>query len=284
MVFCLKYSFYSNHSAYKSVTETDLFDSLQQAVTEDGTLDKDLSVHEIFSSWSNQQGFPLLIITRNYSDNTIRITQEKYTDEPENSKSDLASWWIPYNFDTASNVAVNDTVPNGWLPKGIKSTIIKPTKHRNWSSNDWVLFNRQLTGYYRILYDERNYRLILGELKYGDDSKIHPFNQAQLINDLGYFVRSGRLPYRLFFDFVKYLNRVTEAVPWVLALSHLQQMERNKCREIRKYDYLNCDENDVSAANYYGYGRFYIINPSFRRKVMERAGKIACQFDKTLCE
>lgn len=261
-----------------------LFDSLQQAVTEDGTLDKGLNVFEIFSSWSNQQGFPLLIVNRNYSENTIQITQEKYSDEPEHSEVNLTSWWIPYNFDTANNVMLNDTWPDGWLPKGIKSTIIKPTKHKNWTSNDWVLFNKQLTGYYRILYDERNYRMILKELKSGNVSKIHPFNRVQLINDLGYFVRSGRLPYRLFFNFVKYLNRETEPIPWILAVSHIRRMELKKCRKTRKYDDVICDENVESAKDYNDYDDFYISDPVFRRNFTERVGKIACKFDKTLCK
>ncbi|XP_055321382.1 aminopeptidase N-like [Sitodiplosis mosellana] len=107
-------SFRKGLNAYKAVTDIDLFESLERAVKEDGSLDKEMSVKEIFSSWSDQSGFPLLIVTRNYSDNTIQITQERYFHEAKHAEANLTSWWIPYNFDTANNIAMNDTRPDGW--------------------------------------------------------------------------------------------------------------------------------------------------------------------------
>ncbi|KAJ6625714.1 Aminopeptidase N [Pseudolycoriella hygida] len=200
----LKY--YLTDNAYDSVTEEDLFDGLKLAVKEDGTLDENLSVHEIFSSWSNQAGLPLLTVNRNYSDNTIQITQESCVDK----SSKHASWWIPYNFDTANNIEQNKTTPDGWLAKGVQSMVIRPTEQKSWSTNDWVIFNRQQTGYYRVLYDERNYQMILDDYKSGRIEKIHSLNRAQLMDDLGYFARSGRLPYSLFFEFFKQIAHGTD--------------------------------------------------------------------------
>lgn len=152
-------------SAYKTVTDTNLFESLKCAVREDGSLNKAMNVKDIFSSWFDQKGYPLLIVNRNYSDNTIQITQERFFHNQHNSKANLTSWWISYNFDTANNI-INDTKPDDWLAKGTKSKIIKPTENKNWTSNDWVIFNKQQTGFYRVIYDEKNYQLILDYLKF----------------------------------------------------------------------------------------------------------------------
>lgn len=183
----------------------DLFECLERAVKEDGTLDKEISVKDIFSSWSNQKGYPLLIVTRNYTDNTIQITQKRYFYEQDHSEANLTSWWIPYNFDTANNITMDDTTPDGWLAKGEKSKIIKPTAHKSWTSNDWILFNRQQTGFYRIIYDNQNYQMILKDLKSGNGNKIHVNSKAQLSDDICEFSHRHRLPQNLCGDFEYFL-------------------------------------------------------------------------------
>lgn len=261
----------------------DLFDSLQRAVKEDATLDKEFSVHEIFSSWSNQNGYPLMTVTRNYSDNTIQIAQERCVNKPASSSVSLEYWWIPYNFDTANNIELNDTQPDGWL---VSPKIIRPTEQKNWSSSDWVLFNRQQTGFYRVLYDEKNYRMILDDFKSGKIDRVHAFNRAQLIDDLGYFAQTGRLPYTLFFDFLKYVNNGTDANSWIPVITNLIQMECHieengkTQRKLHNYAGVKCSDTP--------YVRSYLVShyfgASLRRRTMENVGKIACKLDVTLCE
>lgn len=192
-------------SAYKKVDPTNLFESLERAVKEDGSLDKEMNVREIFSSWTDQMGYPLLIVTRNYSDNTIQITQEKYFNEQQHAEANLTSWWIPYNFDSANNISMDDTRPDGWLAKGTKSIIIKPTEHKKWTTDDWILFNRQQTGFYRILYDEKNYKMILDDLKSGNADKFHVNSKKQLLNDMTFFAQSNRVTKNFYNEFRNYI-------------------------------------------------------------------------------
>lgn len=161
----------------------------------------------MFGSWSNQAGFPVLIVNRNYDDNTIQISQERCFYIYPHSDANLTTWWIPYNFDTANNVAINDTVAEGWLPKGIRSKIIEPNRNKNWTNSEWILFNKQQTGYYRVLYDLRNYQMLVKELKSASTDKIHPINRAQLVDDINYFVNIGRLPYHLLYDMNKLMSK-----------------------------------------------------------------------------
>lgn len=198
---------------------------MDRAVKEDNSLDSNLHVHEIFSSWSNQAGFPLLIVNRNYEENSMEISQERYFDKYPHPSANLSTWYIPYNFDTSNNVAVNNTTPNGWLPSGVQSMVIKSSKSQNWTSQDWVLFNKQQTGFYRVLYDVKNYRLIMNELHSGDVNKIHPLSRAQLLDDLNDFVLTHRLPVKMYFDFIQYLKRETEYAPWSSALRSLLKIK-----------------------------------------------------------
>lgn len=204
-----------------------MFESLDQAVKEDKTLDDDLSVKKIFSSWSDSSGFPLLIVSRNYQQNSIKILQERYFDHYPHPEANLTSFWIPYNFDTSNNVAVNDTSTDGWLPKGIKSKLIKPNGNKNWTNSDWCLFNKQQTGFYRVLYDKRNYDLLLKELNSGDKNKIHPFSRAQLIDDHYDFVLTNRIPSEMYFNLIKYLKYETDIAPWNTAMSSFFQLKQS---------------------------------------------------------
>lgn len=192
--------------SYEAADDFDLFENLDRAAKEDNILTNELSVYEMLGSWSNQAGFPVLIVNRNYDDNTITISQERHFDKYPHADANSSTWWIPYNFDTANNVAINDTAAEGWLPKGVQSMIIEPSVQKNWTNSDWVLFNKQQTGYYRVLYDLRNYQMLVKELKSESTGKIHPINRAQLIDDIKDFVSIGRLPYHLLNDINKLMK------------------------------------------------------------------------------
>jgi aminopeptidase N len=51
-------------------------------------------------------------------------------------------------------------------------------------SSQWVIFNIQLAGLYKIKYDEQNYKLIVDTLNSDDFDSIHVINRAQLIDDV----------------------------------------------------------------------------------------------------
>lgn len=174
-----------------------------------------VTVKEIFSSWSRQKGFPVLHVTRN-PNGTVTISQERYlTEIPK--KIDPTTWWIPYNVASKKAPSLNKTAPTGWLARKQRSKVIAPSATVNWLPGDWVLFNQQQTGYYRVQYDTENWKLLAKELISGDVKKIHPISRSQLIDDLFEFTNTHRLPDSLFFDHIKYLKKETEYGPWTSA-------------------------------------------------------------------
>lgn len=212
-------------SSFNSTTEDDLFLALERAVKEDKTLDKDLKVPQIFKSWSNQKGFPLLTVTRNYDNGSITISQRRYISNIQN-ETESATWWIPYNFAWTNHTRQNVTTPDGWLQQNTVSKVITPNEKSKWSAKDWVLFNIQETGYYRVLYDEKNYNLLIQHLLHGGLSDFHAVNRAQLLDDAYSFMNNKLIPHSLYFNLLKYLSKENSYAPWASASRSLFELNR----------------------------------------------------------
>lgn len=207
--------------------DDDLFDSLDTAAKEDKVLPDGVTVKVLFGSWSNQKGFPVLKVTRN-ENGTVSLAQEKYDAVPDPEKPDSSTWWIPYNFATASNATFDVTTPSGWLEQGQKELLIQSTEGvSTWTNEEWLLFNRQQTGYYRVLYDDKNYKLLNKELNDGELDKIHPINRAQILDDLQDFVSSNRVPANNLCDTMAYLKKETSYAPWVAAKKAINDWNQN---------------------------------------------------------
>lgn len=155
----------------------------------------------------------MLNVSRNYEDGSVTLYQERYTSDYPNADAKKRTWWIPYNFVSTKTGDFSNTKPDGWLPAGGTSQKIELTL----SNDDWIVFNKQQIGYYRVLYDDKNYKLIQDELNAGDKSKIHPLSRAQIIDDLKDFVKTGRVPPQTFFELISYLKKETNYVPWSAA-------------------------------------------------------------------
>lgn len=86
------------------------------------------------------------------------------------------------------------------------------------------MFNFSLIylGYYRVNYDDRNWKLItshlLDSIKY---QEISAANRAQLIDDALNLARAGYLDYRIALDVTRYLINEDESVPWKAAINAL---------------------------------------------------------------
>ena len=65
---------YLQRKAYDTATQDDLWAALNQAAENDG-LNLPVPVKTIMDTWTLQMGFPVINITRNYADNSARLTQ-----------------------------------------------------------------------------------------------------------------------------------------------------------------------------------------------------------------
>lgn len=73
--------------------------------------------------------------------------------------------------------------------------------------SQWVIFNIQLAGLYKIKYDRNNYKLIVKTLNSKEFDSIHVINRAQLIDDAMDLAWTGEQDYGIALAMINYLVR-----------------------------------------------------------------------------
>uniref|UniRef100_A0A8C1QCN9 Aminopeptidase n=1 Tax=Cyprinus carpio TaxID=7962 RepID=A0A8C1QCN9_CYPCA len=212
---------YLNYFEFNNTVYTDLWHHLQLAVDRNNnSLPK--TVQEIMDRWVLQMGFPVVTIDTT----TGQITQEHFLLDPE-TKPDRPSefnyeWFVPISW------TKNETTqPLYWLlNKNDQSNDMKI------SADEWVLANINVTGYYRVNYDNDNWQRLLNVLQASRQS-IPVINRAQLIDDAFNLAKAGIIETTLALRTTLFLNSETEYMPWEAALDNLD------------YFYLMFDRTEV---------------------------------------
>ena len=146
------------------------------------------------------------------------LSQERFllvNNENSKDKHDYR-WWIPISYTSQQSPNFTDTRPVLWMPKESKTKRIGDLP----PTNAWKIFNIQQTGYYRVNYDDNNWKQLVDQLK-ANHKVIHITNRAQLLDDSLDLARSGRLSYDIALDVSSYLGKEAEYVPWGAALNNL---------------------------------------------------------------
>ncbi|XP_047022834.1 aminopeptidase N [Helicoverpa zea] len=208
---------YLNSKMYGNAEQRDLWSALTSAARKTGDFDADVAV--VMDSWTLQTGFPVLIVTRNYQNGTLYLTQERFVLINDTFGAQTSPiWWIPVSYTTASEKDFETTQPKLWL-KGEKSLTVTNITMK---PDDWFIANVQQTGFYRVNYDLQNWKLLIKILK--DPTRfqeIHIINRAQLVDDAMNLALTGRLDYRTALDVTSYLAHERSYVPWKAGLSAL---------------------------------------------------------------
>ncbi|XP_057326990.1 aminopeptidase N-like [Microplitis mediator] len=173
----------------------------------DMSKDKNKTLDYALKSWMDKIKLAILTINRDYNSNKAIITQSQFSKRKD---ADLAAkYWIPMNFASESDADfINTTVTDWYNPESASVEIPAPPPY------NWLIVNKQQFGYYRVNYDEENWKLIIQYLKLNDYHKIHVLNRAQLIDDAFVLAEFGYLNYSIAFDLARYISLETEYVPW----------------------------------------------------------------------
>nr|CAD7442360.1 unnamed protein product [Timema bartmani] len=217
-----------------SADANDLFTALDEQFTED-VGPNILDFQTIMETWTLQMGYPVLGVIRDYDSGAVTVTQERFLIRPSTGGTDTHDykWWIPLTYTTKSEMDFISTETRAWL----NATDTRATlTGLNVDPADWVVFNIQETGFYRVNYDLTNWGLLAEYLDSGDYSKIIPVNRAQIVDDLFNLARGGYLNYTVVLDLVKYLQREVDYIPWNAALTGLTYVEK-RMRGADEYDY-----------------------------------------------
>ncbi|XP_015604737.1 aminopeptidase Ey [Cephus cinctus] len=215
---------YLNSKAYRSAEQNDLWEALTKQAHKDGVLSSDKTVKEIMDTWTLQTGFPVVTVIRDYNRGSASLTQERFMLRNGTTVveyKEKPKWWIPITYTTESSKNFGITRPSHWMEAETSLTL--PNLGAN--SSQWVIFNVQETGYYRVNYDKTNWQLIIKQLNNVMFRDIGTINRAQLIDDALNLARAGRLDYTTALDVTSYLAHETEYLPWKAALTAMGYLD-----------------------------------------------------------
>ncbi|XP_051740471.1 alanyl (membrane) aminopeptidase b, tandem duplicate 1 [Ctenopharyngodon idella] len=200
---------YLDHFKFDNTVYTDLWVHLQAAVDKT-THDLPKTVQEIMDRWVLQMGFP--VVTINTA--TGQITQEHFlldpTTKPDTPSEFNYEWFVPIEW-----TKTGTEKPTKWL---LQKTDQEDDMKIN--ANEWVLANINVTGYYRVNYDNENWERLLSVLQTSRES-IPIINRAQIIDDAFNLAKAGHIETTLALRTTLFLSEETEYMPWESALDNL---------------------------------------------------------------
>lgn len=214
---------------YNNAEQDNLWESLTEVAHQHESLDKSLSIKRIMDTWTKQTGYPIITVTRNYNNNSAEVVQRRFlTDSTPTKLSDNDSpcWWVPLSFTTEQQLDFNTTEPKEWLECDENNVAVKKELIDLPEPDEWILFNVQISGLYKVQYDDRNWDLLIEQLTGPEHEKIATLNRAELINDALDLAWSGNQDYAIALRLIKYLKQEKEYLPWRAALSTLSDVSR----------------------------------------------------------
>lgn len=220
-VFFLGIRSYVKRHAYNNVDQSDLWQSMQEALSVKGAKNEGLCLSTIMDSWTLQAGYPLVSVSRNYTTGIVSVNQTRFWLAESQHHPD-SCWWIPLTFVNQQQANFNETRPQFWLecPSNERTLelINKP------SADQWIILNPQVNTIYRVNYDDRNWRLIIHTLNSTENfGGIHELNRAQLMDDLMALSWTDMQSYELALSLLEYLPNEHHHIPWKRILEVLNR-------------------------------------------------------------
>ncbi|XP_058060770.1 aminopeptidase N-like [Anopheles bellator] len=190
--------------------ENTLSTHLQRTVQgSEGVLPAGTTIHTVLASWTGAPGFPVLNVQRLYrGDGAMILSQERFL--ADRVLPTTHTWHIPYNYAYESSATFHDLSQFEWMStRAAKISSSVPDA-------EWVVFNLQQTGYYRVNYDRRNWDLLVDALL-ANHVAIHRLNRAQLLDDAFQLARADLLDMGVVLRMMRYLRRERDYAPWFAA-------------------------------------------------------------------
>nr|XP_056704639.1 aminopeptidase Q [Euleptes europaea] len=202
---------YLNAFSFANTIQDDLWTHIQKVIDEQTNLQLPAPIKVIMDSWTCQRGFPLLTVNLS----TGNISQEQFYDEKGKNDTNTSNntWIIPISW-----IRNGTEQPLVWLDK--KSKVFPEMKISD-SEHDWIILNVNVTGYYRVNYDQSNWRRLAKILR-RDPKAIPVVNRLQLLDDAFVLKRSGHTENDTPLYLTKYLEKEDEILVWNMVLRKLE--------------------------------------------------------------
>ncbi|NXD65362.1 AMPN Aminopeptidase, partial [Eolophus roseicapillus] len=200
---------YLHTFAYGNTVYTDLWVHLEEAVQR-SSLQLPSNVSSIMDRWTLQMGFP--VITVNTLDGSVRqnhflLDRDSVVERPSVFNY---TWIVPITWMTLQTMGGRQ-----WL------TSVSETKPEfKVSSPNWLLLNLNVSGYFRVNYNQENWDQLLNQLSTNHEA-IPMINRAQIIDDAFNLARAHYVSVTLALSTTRFLSHETQYMPWQAALNNL---------------------------------------------------------------
>lgn len=211
--------------AYKNAEQDNLWTALTEEAHSHRSMVQDITVKTVMDTWTLQTGYPIVQVERNYNTGRVTVSQERFC-WANNCADSTQSWWIPLTWTKEGNPRYNETIPKAWLKN--------PTLELNdtVAENEWILFNLYQTAYYRVNYDDRNWKRLAESMQ-----TFPAVVRSQLIDDAFAASRVGILKYDVTMDLIENLENETDYLVWDSAIRGLRFI-RNRLQDDKAFDKL----------------------------------------------
>ncbi|XP_037766647.1 aminopeptidase N isoform X2 [Chelonia mydas] len=197
--------------SYGNTVYDDLWNHLQKVVVEDN-IQLPTTIKGIMDRWTLQMGFPMVTVDTKVGS----ISQRHFlldTDSVVERPSEFNYTWI---VPVAWMKQQDGTEQMYWLTE---TSATSPSFVVAGTPN-WLLLNINVTGYFRVNYDQENWNKLLSQLVTNYEV-IPVINRAQLIDDAFNLARAKHVSITLALNTTTYLKEEREYLPWSAALDNL---------------------------------------------------------------
>uniref|UniRef100_A0A182XXK5 Aminopeptidase n=2 Tax=Anopheles stephensi TaxID=30069 RepID=A0A182XXK5_ANOST len=185
------------------VSPDDLYGSFRQELPEGPT------VEQIFRSWTDKPGYPVVAVERLNSSHA-RFRQQRYQQEEEATRDTVSRWYIPITYYTNSSAGKFEYRPAFWMSESDQELVVQ--LEMDWQ--DVLIVNPRQIGFYRVEYDDRGWNSIVDIL-----SLLPPVVQAKLVDDAFVLARVGQVGYEICLEILQELAANPNPVPWLIAMA-----------------------------------------------------------------
>ncbi|KAJ9573936.1 hypothetical protein L9F63_008678, partial [Diploptera punctata] len=265
---------YLEKHAYGSTVPDDLFDALEEQRAIDNSAPH--TVYDFMTRWTTLPGYPVINVVRNGKE--FSLSQERFLFR--NSGETPQYWWVPLTWTKESDApnGFEQTHPTNWMSSQLREFTIEIDV----DDSEWVIFNNQETGYYRVNYEENTWKMIIEGL-HNNPEKIHILNRAQLVDDALNLARADKLDYEIALEVLDYLHNEDDYIPWAAAANALAFLDRK----------LTSEEDHIHLQTYvqslisdkYDKLRFEVGDADSHLTHLHRMSVLnwACRFNKNDC-
>ncbi|XP_070165338.1 thyrotropin-releasing hormone-degrading ectoenzyme [Polyergus mexicanus] len=199
---------------YSTANVDDFWEAMAEETVD---LPAEITLFNMMNSWILNHGYPIVSVTRDYEKGTAIVKQQRFTYD-QSSSDTQSTWYIPLDY---INKTRNDwsSPTKTWLHSEAETVV-----HDIGAQDSWIVFNMNKTGYYRVHYDEENWKLLAQALE--EDHEVLPAEtRASLIDDVLGLAAVGLTKYATAFSFIKYMQmKERHYAPWSVLMRHLLKL------------------------------------------------------------